>query len=271
MPEECPSCGGPLVKEEGEVAWRCIRFECPAQVEGRILHYSGRNAMKIEGLGDKVVRALLDSGLIKNVADLYDLKVEQLVPLERMGQKSAENLIGSIEESKARGLARLIFAVGIRQVGQRAAALLAELFGSMDRLADATEEELVDVEEIGPVVSQEIRRFFEDKENRKILDRLEKAGVLMREEVRDKAGHGPLSGKSVVVTGRLEHFTRAEIQDAIVKLGGRASESVSKKTDFLVAGEESGSKLKKAQDLGVRILSEEEFLKMVRASKGDRD
>jgi DNA ligase (NAD+) len=267
MPETCPSCGGPLVRADGEVAWRCVRLDCPAQVERRIEHFAGRNAMKIEGLGEKIIAALLASGLVRDVADLYELTVEQLVPLERMGEKSAANLVQSIEESKTRGLARLLFGIGIRQVGQRAATLLAEHFGSMDALATATEEELLAVEEVGPIVAREIHDFFADERNRKLLDRLAAHGVVMTAEKR-RGGDGPLAGKTVVVTGRLEHFTRADIQEAIARLGGRPTDSISKKTDYLIVGEEAGSKLQKARDLGVAILTEAEFLALSRGETG---
>jgi DNA ligase (NAD+) len=262
MPEHCPSCGSRLVREEGEVAWRCIRVDCPAQVEGRITHYASRGAMKIEGLGEKIVAALIAAGLVRDPSDLYDLTAEQLVPLERMGEKSAANLVASIEASKTRGLARLIYAIGIRQVGTRAAGLLARHFGSMAALATADEEALVAVEEIGPKVAHEIRRFFADEGNVRIIDRLRAAGVVM-EEARRAAAGGPLSGKTIVVTGRLVKFTRAEIQEAITSNGGRASDSISKKTDYLVVGEEAGSKLAKATSLGVAVLTEDEFLALI--------
>jgi DNA ligase (NAD+) len=267
MPESCPSCGGPLVREEGEVAWRCVRIDCPAQVERRIEHFAGRNAMKIEGLGEKIISALLQAGLVRDVADLYELDVDRLVPLERMGEKSATNLVASIEASKGRGLARLLFAIGIRQIGQRAATLLAEHFGSMEALGEAAEEELLQVEEVGPVVAHEILRFFADERNRTVLARLAAHGVVMTAEKR-RGGSGPLAGKTVVVTGRLEHFTRADIQEAIARLGGRPSDSISKKTDFLIVGEEAGSKLKKAESLGVAILTEAEFLALVKGQTG---
>jgi len=265
MPSSCPSCGSPLVREEGEVAWRCIRLDCPAQVEGRILHFASRGAMKIEGLGEKIVAALIAAGLVRDASDLYDLNAEQLVPLERMGEKSAANLVASIESSKTRGLVRLIYAIGIRQVGTRAAELLARHFGSMDALAAADEDALVAVEEIGPKVAHEIQRFFADDGNRRIIGRLRDAGVVM-EETRRAAAGGPLSGKTIVVTGRLTKFTRAEIQEAITSNGGRASDSISKKTDYLVVGEEAGSKLAKAESLGVTILTEDEFLALIAGS-----
>jgi DNA ligase (NAD+) len=262
MPEKCPSCGSTLVREEGEVAWRCIRLTCPAQVEGRIIHFASRGAMKIEGLGEKIVAALIAAGLVRDASDLYDLTAEQLVPLERMGEKSAANLVASIAASKTRGLVRLIYAIGIRQVGTRAAELLARHFGSMAALAAADDEALTAVEEIGPKVAHEIRRFFADEGNVRIIERLRAAGVVM-EETRRAAAGGPLSGKTIVVTGRLTRFTRAEIQEAITSNGGRASDSVSKKTDYLVVGEEAGSKLAKAESLGVPVLTEAEFIELI--------
>ncbi|MDZ4804626.1 MAG: NAD-dependent DNA ligase LigA [Candidatus Eisenbacteria bacterium] len=267
MPETCPSCDGPLVREEGEVAWRCIRLDCPAQVEGRLLHFAGRGAMKIEGLGEKIVAALLAAKLVHDVADLYDLTVDQLVPLGRMGEKSATNLMASIEESKTRGLSRLLFAIGIRQVGTRAADLLARHFGSIGALIAADEGALTDVEEIGPKVAHEIRRFVSDEHNRTIFDRLRQAGVVM-EEARRSVADGPLVGKTIVVTGRLTRFTRAGIQEAIASNGGRAADSISKKTDYLVVGEEAGSKLARAESLKVAILTELEFLDLISGQTG---
>lgn len=262
MPESCPSCGGPLHRAEGEVAWRCDRIDCPAQVERRIEHFASRGAMKIEGLGTKLVQALIAADLAHDVADLYELTAEQLVPLERMGEKSAANLVAAIAESKGRGLSRVLMAIGIRQVGQRAADLLARHFGSLEALAGAGEEELLEVEEVGPIVAREILDFLADPRNRRVLERLERHGVAMTEAARP-AGEGPLAGKTVVVTGRLERFTRAEIQEAILRHGGRPSESVSKRTDYVVAGEEAGSKLEKAKKLGVTVLTELEFLTLI--------
>lgn len=259
MPEQCPSCGHPLHRAEGEVAWRCDNVACPAQVERRLWHYASRGAMKIEGLGEKVIASLIEAGLARTAADLYDLTVEQLVPLERMGEKSAENLVAGIAESKERGLARVLFALGIRQVGERAARLLAEHFGSMDALRAAGLEELQEVGEIGPIVAGEIVAFFADPDNAALVDRLARAGVRLTEQRAAGSGQGPLAGKTFVVTGRLESFTRGEIQEAIRRLGGSATDSVSKKTDYLVAGEEAGSKLDKARKLGVPVLTEAEF------------
>ncbi len=260
MPERCPSCDSVLVRAEGEVAWRCIRIDCPVQVERRIEHFAARGSMRIEGLGEKVIRSLIEAGLVRNVADLYELTVDQIVPLERMGKKSAENLVASIEASKTRDLSRLIFALGIRQVGSRAATLLAEHFGSMDVLMAAGEEELVDVEEIGPIVAGEILRFLADSDNRKIIERLRGHGLMMSARPAAGGGEGPLAGKVVVATGKLDHFTRTEIQETIARFGGRSGDSVSKKTDYLVAGRDAGSKLRKAVQLGIPVLSEREFM-----------
>lgn len=267
MPTRCPSCVSLLVREEGEVAWRCIRIDCPAQLEGKLLHFAARGAMKIEGLGEKIVAALLATELVHDVADLYDLTVDQLMPLERMGEKSATNLVASIAESKSRGLSRLLFGIGIRQVGTRAADLLARHFGSIESLMAADEAALTAVEEVGPKVAHEIRRFFSDERNQLIIERLTRAGVVMEEE-RRTAAEGPLVGKTIVVTGRLTRMTRAEIQEAIASNGGRASDSISKKTDYLVVGEEAGSKLIKAENLGVTILTELEFLSLIGAQTG---
>ena len=259
MPTHCPSCGHPLHRAEGEVAWRCENAACPAQVERRLWHYASRGAMKIEGLGEKVIASLIEAGLARTAADLYGLVVEQLVPLERMGEKSAENLVASIAESKGRGLARVLFALGIRQVGERAARLLAEHFGSMEALRAASPEELEEVGEVGPIVAGEILAFFADPDNAQLVDRLLAAGVAMTQERPAGTDDGPLAGKTLVVTGRLETLTRAEAHEAIRRLGGAATDSVSKKTDYLVAGAEAGSKLEKARKLGVPVLTEAEF------------
>lgn len=262
MPGRCPSCDSPLVRAEGEVAWRCERASCPAQVERRIWHFASRGAMKIEGLGEKVIASLLAAGLVTTVADLYDLTPDQLVPLERMGQKSAENLVASIAASKERGLSRLLFALGIRQVGETAARLLAEHFGSLAAVRAATMEELQQVGEIGPKVAEEIRRFREDPDNARLMDRLEIAGVATVEARPESPAQGPLTGRSLVVTGRLEHFTRTEIQETIRRLGGKSVDAVSAKTDYLVAGADAGTKLDKARKLGVPVLTEDEFRRL---------
>lgn len=261
MPETCPVCGTPLVRPEGEADYRCPNIACPAQTFRQILHFASRDAMNIEGLGEALVQALLDEGLIRDAADLYTLRKEQLVQLERMGPKSAENLLNAIERSKQNPLHRLIFALGIRNVGERAARVLAERFGSIDALARATEEELTAIEGIGPTIAQNVVAYFQSPRNQELLAKLRAAGVRMAEEPKPQEAEGPkpLAGMTVVVTGTLQSWSRKEIEELIERLGGRAAGSVSRKTSFVLVGESPGSKLEKARELGVPILTEQEF------------
>ena len=262
FPTRCPSCGSELVRLEGEVVIRCVNRACPAQRDRSIEHYASRGAMDIEGLGEKVVRLLTSHGLVHDVSDLYRLRVEDLVPLERMGEKSAQNLVAAVEASKDRGLARLLFALGIPNVGAHVARVLARRFGSLRRIQEADREELEAVEEVGPVIANSIVEFFSRPENRALIERLRRAGVRMEEET-TAAGPRPLEGQTVVVTGTLRGFTREEIKQFIEEMGGKAAGSVSRKTSFVVAGESPGSKLKKARELGIPVLTEEEFRKRV--------
>jgi DNA ligase (NAD+) len=270
---------------------RCVNLACPAQRDRSVMHYASRGGMDIEGLGEKLVLLLTREGLVKDVADLYRLRVEDLVPLERMGEKSARNLVEGIEASKRRGLDRLLFALGIPEVGAHVARVLAGHLGSVDALASAAEEELQGIPEVGPVIARSVVQFFARPENRALLERLRRAGVVLdaaspargggtRGE-RDAlggagflqgAGSGgpggldralPLDGQTVVVTGALQRFTREEIERLIEELGGRAAGSVSGKTTFVVAGEDAGSKRDKACALGIPILTESEFLKRI--------
>ncbi len=266
FPTRCPSCGSELVREEGEVAVRCLNLACPAQRDRAVMHYASRGAMDIEGLGEKVVLLLTGKGLVGDVADLYRLTVEDLVPLERMGQKSAENLVAAIEESKGRELWRFLFALGIPNVGAHVARVLARRYRTLGTLMQASEEELTAVHEVGPVIARSVVQFFTREENRELLERLEAAGVNMEGEGPAPEAEGAarsLDGLTVVVTGTLERFTRDEIKSLIEDLGGRASGSVSRKTDFVVAGEAAGSKREKAESLGVPVLTEAEFLKRI--------
>jgi DNA ligase (NAD+) len=263
-PERCPACGGAVGRDEGGVYIRCVNPECPAQLKERLRFFAGRNQMDIENLGPALIDQLIDSGLVKHFADLYSLTFEQLTGLERMGEKSARNLIEAVEASKGRGLARLMAGLGIRHVGSRAADMLSRHFGDIDSLANAGEDELADVEEIGPVIAASVRQFFAGERGGEIIERFKASGVKMSaESVGASAGGGLLAGKTVVVTGTLENYSRSEIKELIKNLGGRSASSVSKKTDFVLAGDNPGSKVDKAKTLGVEIINEEEFGEMI--------
>jgi DNA ligase (NAD+) len=263
MPDKCPVCGGDVFRPEGEAVTRCINSSCPAQVKEKLRHFASRNAMDIEGLGPSLVDQLVDKGFVESAADLYYLKKEDMAELERMGEKSAENLINAIELSKQRGLARFIFALGIRHVGTRAAEILAEEYPSIDALANATSQELENIHEIGPKVAESIVQFFQQEENIKMLDKLKKANVKTEEQKAEDHEKLVLDGKSFVLTGALQNMTRGEASELIKKFGGKISSSVSKKTDFLVVGESPGSKYDKAKKLGISILSEQEFMELI--------
>lgn len=263
FPVCCPVCGSPVAKSEGEVAVRCINLSCPAQLKGRIRHFVSRDAMDIEGLGEVWVEQFVDMGLLQDIAGIYELDPEVIKNLERMGEKSTEKLFQGIESSKQRTLNRLILGLGIQDVGERAAFLLAQKFGSLEALAEATREELEGIREIGPVTAQSIYDFFARKENRRELDRLRRAGV--RFDLVEKVQQsGDFQDKSFVVTGTLASMERSAAEKWIRQMGGHPSSSVSRKTRYLVCGESPGSKLKKAEELGVEILSEEQFLALLR-------
>ncbi|MGQ9497095.1 MAG: NAD-dependent DNA ligase LigA [Desulfotomaculales bacterium] len=268
MPAHCPACGARVIRLPGEVAVRCPNIACPARLRESLLHYGSRNAMDIDGLGPAIVDQLLDRGLVRDVAGLYHLRVEDLVPLARMGRKSSQNLIEAIARSKERGLERLIFALGIRHVGERAAKLLAARFGSLDRLAEATEEELTAIPDVGPKIAASITDFFATPENRRVIERLVAAGVNTRAAV--AVGPQTLAGKTFVLTGALERLTRDEAQEIIESLGGRVTSGVSRRTDYVVVGANPGSKYDKAMELvrsgthpGLKILNEDEFMRLV--------
>jgi DNA ligase (NAD+) len=263
MPKKCPVCGGDVCRSEGEVAYRCVNTACPAKLKETLLYFAGRRAMNIDGLGDKLVDQLVDKGLVRDVADLYSLTHEQLANLERMADKSASNLLEEIENSKKVELARVIFAIGIRFVGERTGQFLAEHFGSLDKLAKATEEELYEVEEVGPRVAESIRQFFREKQNLAVLEKLRKAG-LQFEQKKVRKAEGKLAGKQFVLTGTLPTYSREEATRLIEEAGGRVIGSVSKKTDYVVAGAEPGSKLDKARALGVKTIDEAELLKLLK-------
>lgn len=265
MPEHCPECGSRLVRLDGEVALRCINPQCPAQTREGIIHFVSRGAMNIEGLGEKVVTQLFRAGLVRSVADLYYLKKEDLLPLERMGEKSVENLLASIERSKQNSVERLLFGLGIRFVGSKGALILARHFGHLDRIMEADREELESINEIGPKMADSIVTYFAKPEVREVVERLRSAGVNFsyKGPRQAEAAESPFAGKTVVLTGTLQHFSRKEASERIEALGGKVTGSVSKNTDLLIAGEKAGSKLKKARDLGVRIIDEQTFLEML--------
>lgn len=261
IPEFCPVCGAPVRRDPNGAAIRCTGAECPAQLLRNLTHFASRDAMDIEGLGPAAVEALVNAGLVKTPADLYHLKAEQVEPLERMGKKSAENLIAAIERSKSQGMARLLFAFGIRQVGQKAAQVLSRQFGSLDRLMAATQEELTAVDDVGAITADYLVHWFENPQSQHLIRALREAGVSF--ESTEAPVGTRLAGKTFVVTGTLEHFSRKEAEEAIVAQGGKASGSVSKKTSYVVAGEAAGSKLTKAQSLGVPVLTEAEFMALL--------
>lgn len=265
MAEKCPVCGTKLFKEADEVAWRCVNASCPAQLVARLLHFGSRAALDIEGLGEKLATQLVEAKLVKNFADLYELKLEQLTELERMGKKSAENLLRALEASKSRPFYRVLFGLGIRHIGIHAARLLAQHFGSIDRLMKAKDEEIAQVPGIGTAVAESLKNFFADRENIELINRLRKAGLKFEEE--QATGPKPLKGKKFVLTGTLESFTREEATERILALGGSVSSSVSRNTDYVVVGKEPGSKLERARALGVKTLDEAEFLKLLKVEQ----
>ena len=261
MPKTCPECDSKIERPEGEVVWRCVNAACPAQLKERLLHFASRNAMDIDHLGTAIVDQLVDTGKVKSFYELYDLKLEDVSTLERMAEKSGLNLIDAIQKSKEAGLARLVFGLGIRHVGQRVAQVLAQTYGSMDALAKAPYEDLETIDEIGPRIAESIREFFGEKHNQKELCKLKQHKLVMIEE--KKAGGGNLEGKQFVLTGTLENMTRDEAKRKIIEAGGRVTSSVSAKTDYVLAGTDPGSKLTKAQKLGIAILSEKEFQQLI--------
>ena len=262
LPETCPVCGAPVVRDEDGAALRCTGAECPAQLLRNLTHFASRGAMDIDGLGPAVMQQLIDSGLVRTAADLYGLTPEQLEPLERMGKKSAQNAVEAIDRSRDNDLWRLINALGIRQVGEKAAKTLAQRFGTMDALAAATEEELTAVDDVGPITARYLCQWMESPQSRDLLARLKAAGVNM--SCKEEAHDSRFAGMTFVLTGALEKFTRDEAGEMIEKRGGKASGSVSKKTTYVVAGENAGSKLQKAQELGIPVLTEDEFLELLK-------
>jgi len=262
MPKRCPACGSAVKKLKNEVALRCENMSCPAQLKERIRHFASKEAMDIEGMGEAIVAQLVNKQMVKSYGDIYILKHEELANLERMADKSAANLISAIEKSKSNSFNRLVYGLGIRHVGVRSAWILASRFKSLERLANSGIEELQSINEIGPVMAESIFNFFRTEENKKVIEKLRYNGVNMEERAPSLKSKN-LEGKTFVVTGSLESFSRNEIEELIRKLGGNASSSVSKNTDYLVAGKDPGSKFEKAKESGVKIINENEFKKLI--------
>jgi DNA ligase (NAD+) len=261
LPETCPACGAPVIKDEDGVALRCTGLECPAQRLRNIVHFASKDAMDIDGLGPAVVKSLDDAGLIHTPAELYGLDVQALMTVDRMGQKSAENLVAALEASKSQGLARLLCAFGIRQVGAKAGKVLARRFQNLDELMAATEEELTAIDDIGPVTAHYIAQWFMETQNLHQISLLRAAGVSF--DSAETVGDARFAGKTFVLTGTLEIYTRAQAEEIIERLGGKTSGSVSKKTSYVLAGANPGSKLTKAESLGVEIITEAQFQEMI--------
>ena len=262
MPEKCPECGTKVVRTEGEVDYRCVNANCPAKLRETILHFASRGVMNIDGMGDALVNQLTERGLVKNVADIYKLTKDNLLSLERMGDKSGQNILDEIENSKKLPLERVIYGLGIRMVGERTAQFLAEHFGNMEALERAGVEELQNVNEVGPRIAESIVEFFSIAANRKLVERLREAGLTLAGQKKQRGTK--LAGKTFVLTGTLAHFTRDEAKKMIEHAGGKVTGSVSKKTDYVVAGADAGSKLDKAKELGVKVINEKEMEELVK-------
>ena len=262
MPHKCPACGAPAARPEGEAIWRCTNVACPAQLKERLFHWGSRRAMDIEHLGESVISQLVDREMVRDFGDLYELDVEAVAGLERMAEKSATNLVEAIRASKGRGLSRVLNGLGIRMVGERAAQLLAARFGSMDRLESASVDEINDIPGIGPKIAESTARFFGEERNRKSIRHLREAGLDLTEKG-VSATPGPLAGKTLVLTGSLKALSRDQAKEAILRQGGRVTGTVSKKTDFVVVGEDPGSKADDARRLGVTTLDEAQFLALI--------
>ncbi len=268
FPDRCPVCGGPVARDEGGVYIRCLNPACPAKLKQRIRYFAHRDAMDIQGLGEKLIDQLVDKGLVDSIADLYNLRLPELVKLERMGAKSATNLLNEIEKSKQRGLDRLLTGLAIPHVGRHIAEVLAQRFRTMDRLMNASLAELESIPEIGPIIAASVYEWFRDEENRALVEELKRLGVDMEYRGSEEAaapGELPLAGKTFVVTGTMKNYTRSEIQELIKRHGGRVASSVSRNTDYVVVGENPGSKLDRARELGIPTISEEELEQMIRA------
>jgi DNA ligase (NAD+) len=264
MPKKCPVCGGLVSRPEGEVVARCIAADCPAQLKARLLHFASRRAMRIEGLGEALAEQLIEKKIVRDVGDLYQLSTETIAALERKAEKSAANLIAQIEASKTRDLPHLVYALGIRHVGERTAGILARQFRSLENLRRASVEEMDAVYEIGLTVAESVRDFFDDASNVELCERLRAAGVRTEMDViGETALDEAFAGKQFVLTGKLETLTRDEARALIEARGGRVTSSVSKKTDYVIAGEDAGSKLDKAQQLGLRVIDEKQLKELL--------
>ena len=263
MPHQCPVCGGHIVREVGEAASRCINANCPARLKESIGHFASRNVLNIDGLGDVLIEQLVDKGLVKSVADLYDLTEEQLAGLDRMGQKSAANVIRNIDRSRSLAMPRVLGALGIRFVGERTAELLADHFGDLERIATASVDELQQAQEVGPKVAESIHEFFGETHNRELLVRLKAAGLRFQHTAPKREG-GPLAGLTFVITGTLPELSREEAKAKIEEAGGKVAAAVSRKTSYVLAGEDAGSKLKKAQELNIAIIDEGRLLELLK-------
>jgi DNA ligase (NAD+) len=268
-PERCPVCGTKLFREAEEVAWRCVNASCPAQLKARLLHFGSRGAMDIEGMGEKLVEQLVETGVVKSIADVYDLRAETLSGLERMGEKSAASLLAGIESSKAQPFTRLLFGLGIRHIGIHAARLLVQAFSSWERLSAAPVERVAATPGVGPVVAGSFHNFLADRENIRLVDRLRQAGLQFEEKT--TGGPKPLAGRKFVLTGTLRGLSREQATELIVSLGGSVLSAVSKKTDFVVAGTAPGSKFDRAKELGVKILDESEFKRLIAGGKREQE
>jgi DNA ligase (NAD+) len=261
MPDQCPACASAVVQLRDEIALRCVNTDCPAQIKERIRHFASKKAFDIDGLGKKIVAQLVDQGVVRSFPDLFDLKVETLAALERLGDKSARNLVASIAASKKISLDRFIFALGIRHVGEHAAGLLAREFHDWDRLEDVDAEALETIDGIGPIVAQSLKTFVDQKANQQMVRELFSRGMML--QAVDHAPAGGLDGKVFVITGTLQRMTRAQAKQAVEDAGGRVTSAVSGNTDFVVVGESPGSKLAKAESLGVAVLNEDQFRQML--------
>jgi DNA ligase (NAD+) len=269
MPEVCPVCGSEVERREAEVALRCINLQCPAQVKNWLAHYASRSAMDINGLGDSLVVQLVDTGLVRTPADLYRLRKDDLLKLERMGEKSAENLIQGIQESRNRPLERVLLGLGIRHIGKGAAIILANEFGTIESLMNATREELEAIRDIGPIVAQSVVDYFQSPVTRTFIGQLQEAGINFRQD--NTIESSEFAGLTFVLTGTLDRMSRDEAGEMIRARGGKVSSSVSKNTSYLVAGESAGSKLDKAEELGVTVLSEEQFTALLGSEEARSD
>jgi len=263
MPSVCPVCQSPVVRTEGEAVIRCVNVNCPAQIKGNIRHFASKDAFDIDGLGEKLIDQLVDKGLIASYADLFDLTVDKLKDLDRMGEKSAENIVSAIDKSRQVSFSRFLYGLGIRNVGEHIAGLVAGRFSDMEKVMEATPADFEAIEGVGPVVARSIVYFLHQDKNREVIRRLGASGVKIQYETAPPNGNLPLAGLTFVLTGTLETLTRFEAKNIITGAGGKVASAVSSKTNYLLAGESPGSKLDKARELGVKIIDESEFKALI--------